>query len=279
LPMSAPRAQALAPDTLRSSVFPDSEQIPLLDAAVLMRDTIDKLLRQDPESVDLSVRNRLTARDSHPVRLLADRVAQAFGDLRFDLYTGVASPRAPAIVPGDPPALLLPPDFAEASENEQAATLARLLTYVALDVPWLEGTAPEEADGMLFGGLRAGFNLWGQGELAPEVESRIATWRGRIGKSASRRVKRALHEAAERIRPQATGDAFRHAVRVTSLRASFALTGNLHAALTSAIEHGGLDGSADPLPGRLLAEPVARELVTFALSDLGLTLCRSAGSI
>jgi hypothetical protein len=177
--------------------------------------------------------------------------------------------------------LLLPPGFSEQDEIGQAAALARLFTYVALGVPWVESLAPDDLDGVLFGALRAGSSLWGQGEVAADIEPNVARWKARLGKSAGRRLKRSLDELAQRTRPQATTLAFRQSLRTASLRAAFALTGDVRAtmALAIATEHDLRESAPAALPGKLLEHPVAREVLVFALSDAGLALCQSSGSL
>ena len=180
MPMSAPTPASLAHDTLLASLMGDAAKTPLLDVAALLWKTIAKLVRQDPETLGVSSRDRLTSRASHPARALADRVARAFGDLRFDLYVDATATAIPRLLPGDPPALILPGGFGDLSEVDQAAALARLLTYVALDIPWVEEAAGDDVDGILFGALRVGSELWGQGELSPNGEVAASAWRARI---------------------------------------------------------------------------------------------------
>ncbi len=280
MPMSAPNPDSLAHDIVLASLIDDDAQRPLLGVAALLGETVSKLLHPDPEVFGVSSHERLTSRASHPMRALADRVARAFGDLRFDLHvdaTGTASPR---LLPGDPPALILPRGFGDLPEIDQAADLARLLTYVALGVPWVEETAADDVDGILFGALRAGSELWGQGELSSNAEMAASAWRARIAKAAGRKIKRALEEAAQRTRAQADTSAWRQAIRVAGLRAAYVVTGDLTATLMQALR---TDPELGQVPGNLLAaklfdHPVTREVMVFALSDSGLALRRSAGT-
>jgi tetratricopeptide (TPR) repeat protein len=280
MPMNAPNPASLARDTVVSTLMGDAAQTSLLDVAGMLWETLAKLVRQDPETLGVSSRDRLTSRASHPARALADRVARAFGDLRFDLYVDATATALPRLLPGDPPALILPREFGNLSEVEQAAGFARLLTYVALDIPWVEEAAGDDVDGILFGALRIGSELWGQGELSPNAEIAASAWRGRIAKAAGRKVKRALEETAQRIRPQADTSAWRQAMRVAGLRAAYVATGDLTATLMQAIR---VDRDLALVPGNLLAaklfgHPITRELVVFALSDSALELRRSAGT-
>jgi hypothetical protein len=282
LPLGASPAAALGRETVRASLLHDASQAPLLDVAALLwqTDTLAKLLRQEPDSLGLTMRDRLTPRASHPLRALADRVARNFGDLRFDLYLNAITAGTGRVLPGDPCALVLPPGFDELPESEQAATLARLLTYVALDIPWLEELPESEVDGILFGALRVGVDLWGQGELSPSAETSARTWRQRLLKPAGRKVKRALEDSAQRIRAPADSSAWREAMRAAGLRAAYVITGDLSTTLALATklagDFAGLHGQA--LATKLFATTITREVITLALSDAAVGLRRAAGT-
>ena len=280
LPMSAPIPDSLARDTALSTLVGDELQAPLVGVAALLGETMAKLVRQDPEALGVSARDRLTSRASHPTRALADRVARAFGDLRFDLYVDASATQTPRLLPGDPPALIVPRGFGELSEVEQAAGLARLLAYVALDVPWVEEVTSDDVDGILYGGLRTGSELWGQGELSQSAETAASSWRARIAKTAGRRVKRALEEIAQRVRPQSDTTAWRQAMRTAGLRAAYVVTGDLTATLSQAIRADSelAQVSGDLLAGKLFDLPTTRELIVFALSEAAMALRRSAGT-
>jgi hypothetical protein len=280
MPMGAPNPTSLARETVVSSLMGDTAQSPLLDVAAMLLDTVAKLVRQDPEMLGVSPRDRLTSRASHPTRMLADRVARAFGDLRFDLYVDASGTQVPRLLQGDPPALVLPHGFGDLSEVEQAAGLARLLTYVALDIPWVEEVTGDDVDGILYGALRIGSELWGQGELSSNAEMAACAWRARIAKAASRRIKRALEETAPRIRPQSDTSVWRQTMRIAGLRAAYIVTGDLTATLSQAIrsERDLAQVTGDTLAAKLLENPITRELVVFALSDAALALRRSAGT-
>lgn len=279
LPMSAPTPNSLSHDIIASTLL-DSTQVPLLEVASLLWEAVVKLVRVEPEALGVSARDRLTSRTSHPMRALADRVARGFGDLRFDLFVDATATQVPRLLPGDPCALVLPTQFADWPEVEQAAALARLLTYLALDIPWVEETADEDVDGILFGALRTANELWGQGEVTPDADMRAGAWRARVGKASNRKIKRALDELAERVRPQSNTSAWRQAVRVAGLRAAYLVTGDLAATLTVAtrIDSELAAATGDTLAAKLLANGPCRELLSFAFSDAVLSLRRAAGS-
>jgi len=279
-PASAPLAGVLARRTLISALIGESHAT-LLDLASLLSEPVGKVLRLDPESLGVSTRDRLTSRASHPLRALADRVARVFGDLRFDLYVDATATDTPRLIDTDTPSIVLPKRFAGFAEVEQASALARLLTYVALGVPWLDDLSNEDADGILFGALRTVSEFWGKGELSPAAESAAASWRPRIAKAASRRVKRGLEDMAARLRPPTDALTWGQAVRAAGLKAAYVTSGDLSATLHQTIgaDRDLRDSSRDALPARMLAASTVCELVTFALSDAATDLRRAAGTL
>ena len=280
LPASAPLEGALARRTVLPALVGES-QTPLLELAALLGEPVGKVLRQDPESLGVSTRDRLTSRASHPLRALADRVARVFGDLRFDLYIEAPATKTPRLLDTETPSIVLPKGFAGFSEVEQAAALARLLAYVALDVPWLDDVSDEDADGILFGGLRTVSEFWGRGELSSAAESAVASWRPRLTKAASRKVKRGLEDLATRLRPQTEASTWARAVRAAGLKAAYVTSGDLSATLRQTIRADVdlRECARDALPASLLAAPTVCELITFALSDAATALRRAAGTI
>ncbi len=280
----APFLGGLAPGALRrealvGALLHDPAQAPLLDVATLLAEPVTRLVRREPESLGLASRDRLAARASHPVRLLADRIARAFGEPRFDLYLDGGSLEGGRLLPGEPTAMVLPTGFGERPEAEQAVTLTRLLAYLALDLPWVEGLPVADTDGILFGALRVGLGLWGQGDLSPSAEASASLWRPRFGK-LGRRSKRTLEEIAQRLRAPADSQAWREAVHITALRAAFVVSGRIDLVLRQAMA---LDGGFAKVAGQGLAaalfgRALTREVATFALSDVAWSLRQAASS-
>jgi cellulose synthase operon protein C len=280
LPASAPLPFCLPRGTIVARLLPDDRQAPLLDMAALLADAATKAIRQEPEAFGTSSSERLTSGGDHPVRKLADRIARAFGELRFDLYLDASATDHGRLLSGHPAALVLPSGFAELAQVDQAAELARLLTYVALDIAWVDQATPENVDGILFGALRVGAERWGEGELSADAEMNAGLWRPRIAKGLARRTKRSLEEAAQRIRAQADSALWRQAMCIASLRAAYVVTGDLAASLGQVLR---IDRELGESPRqqfstKLFGHPLARELVLFALSDASLVLRQSAGT-
>jgi cellulose synthase operon protein C len=280
LPAGTPFPRCLPRDTLVASLLPDETQSALLETAMILAEAAPKWIRQEPEAFGTASSERLSSRGSHPVRALADRIARAFGDLQFDIYLDAPATRVGRVLSGAPAALVLPPEFTELPELEQAAELARLLAYVALDIPWVDDATPETVDGILFGALRVGSELWGQGELSPDADRNAGLWRARIVKGVGRRLKRSLEEAAQKVRPQTDSSLWRQAVRSVSVRAAYVITDDLPASMGQVLraDREPLDNPGDALSARLFEYPVSRDLILFALSEAALALRQSADS-
>ncbi len=277
---STPTALCLTPGTIVSSVLSTEPYPLLLEVAAALSEVVPKLLRVDAAALGLSTRERLAARAPHALRGLADRFARAFGDLRFDLFVEAASVASPRLLPGDPAAIVLPRGYAELTEAEQTAGLARLLTYVALEVPWIEELPADDIDGLLFGALQVGRESWGQGQMSPRAEASADAWRPRVQRAAGRKLKRTLEELATRVPAQADTQSWQFAVRMAGFRLAFVLTGNLGAALNHVLwrEREANQASRDALLAKLFETPALRDTILFALSDSSVPLRRAAGT-
>jgi hypothetical protein len=280
LSATAPSAACLPPSVLAGLVMSDAHTALLLVASAMAETTL-KMLRTDPAALGLSARDRLSARAPHPLRALADRIARAFGDPKFDLYPDASTVQSVRLLPGEPAAIVLPRGFGDLGETEQAAGLGRALAYVALDVPWLDELPPDDVDGLLFGALRAGSESWGLGQLAKGADASADVWRPRIAKAASRKVKRSLEELAPRVPAQPDTAKFRSAVRAAALRAAYVLTGDLTATLAHVMKSDRelAKTPADALASKVFEHPVTRDVAVFALSDASLSLRRAAGTV
>ena len=94
IPPAAP-----APMSLGAAALVAADSRPWPEVAAALAEIMPKLLRADPAALGLSPRERLPPRAPHPLRALADRLARAFGELRFDLYVEAASVGVPRIIP------------------------------------------------------------------------------------------------------------------------------------------------------------------------------------
>jgi hypothetical protein len=279
LAANAPVALSLTPATISTALLPAAARGVYLETAALLGDVALKVIRF-PAPPAASARDRLPPRSAHPLRMLADRLSMAFGNLKFDLHVEAPSISVPRLVPGDPPAIVLPRGYASLPENEQAVGLARMLFYLALEIPWIEEVSPEDLDGLILGALRAGTDGWLQGMLAPARDANVENWRSRIGRAVGRKLKRVLEDNAQRARSDFDGKAWHHALRLGSFRAAYVLTGDLVSTLDHAwrVERGLANVARGKATLATLENPVTRDVVFFALSGEPAGLRRSAGT-
>jgi tetratricopeptide (TPR) repeat protein len=276
IPTTAPAPMSLAVAVL---VPPESSR-PWPDVSGVLAEIMPKLLRADPYALGLSPRDRLPFRAPHPLRALADRLARAFGELRFDLFVDAPSVGVPRIVPSELPAIVLPRGYGDLTENEQAAGIARLLVYLALNVPWIEEVGPEDLEGLLLGSLRVGNEDFAAGRLAAGPEANAELWRPRIAKAAGRKQKRALEELVARVDKFADPQTFRMSVRAAAARAAYLLTGDIVSTMSHMLR---IDRELSQVPRgdvpqKLLTHPMTRDLIFYALSPEALALRRTVGT-
>jgi tetratricopeptide (TPR) repeat protein len=278
---TAPVPLSLAAATITTALLPATARGVCLETAALLGEVSLKVLRFDPALLNLSARDRLPPRSAHPLRMLADRLAMAFGDLRFDLHVEAASVSVPRILPGDPPAIILPRGYGGIVENEQAVGLARVLFYLALGIPWVEEVSVEDLDGLLLGAFRAGAEDWHHGMLAPARDANAEIWRSRVARAVGRKLKRALEDNARRARFDFDAKAWRHALRLGSFRAAYVLTGDLVSTLEHAwrVEQTLGTAARGQATRTMLENPVTRDLILYALSSEPTGLRRSAGTV
>jgi tetratricopeptide (TPR) repeat protein len=280
IPPAAPAPMSLAPAVLSTVLVSADSTRPWPEVAAALAEIMPKLLRADPFALGLSPRDRLPPRAPHPLRALADRLARAFGEPRFDLFVEAASVGVPRIIPSDPPAMVLPRGYGDLTENEQAAGIARLLVYLALNVPWIEELASDDLEGLLFGALRLGNESFGEGRLAAGPDANAEVWRPRIAKAAGRKQKRAMEEIVQRVDSFADPQAFRQSVRTAAARAAYLLSGDIVSTLNHLlrIDRDLSQAPRSEVPQKLLSHPMTRDLIFYALAPEALALRRTVGT-
>ncbi len=226
LPDQGPAYGCLEQPAIERSVAPQLANGVALRVASVLEDLMPKLVAPDPIAARLPSSARLGARSPHPLRVLADRFAPAFGAIAFDLFVDVPSLPMPRVVAGTPATVLLPVGFDRLPASEQVAGLVRLLTLVALGVPWIEQMSAAELDGLILGALAVGRPGWDAGGLTPAREEAAAQWRPRIAKAASRKHRRSLDELAEEASLDLDVGVWREAVRAASWRCAWLVSGD-----------------------------------------------------
>lgn len=284
-PMYATNSEVLSGSVLRSFVMPGGiGKHPLWDAAAIGASLAGKLSRIGLAEQGATSRDRIKPRAVHPIRQIFDRLTRAF-DL-FEVELAVSEHAvAPIVACEDATWLVVPSSLGDWPEAHAVAALARPLVRIALGIPWLGALPGEEAIAILVALARQGSPAV---KAAPpeRVEALAADYELRARRAIDRKKKKALDDLEDTLAhaPPVGVDAFIDAVLRTEARAAFLLSGDLRASLDAvAITEQGL-ADALRVPGRValaavLARPVSRDLVSFALGADATALRRSLGTL
>ena len=131
----APRTAAGHAGSFDTSQLQAIAALPADDAAsgllAQIAEGLGKIHPPELERFGVSTRDRISAKSGHPLRALADRVANLFGVEEFDLYLYRAPGGTIDVEFSDPVSVLVPSGFAQLSEGEQVFLLARVMANIS----------------------------------------------------------------------------------------------------------------------------------------------------
>lgn len=104
---------------------------PIGNLITSMADGLDRTEAVEIERFGLSSRGKINARSGHPLRAVADRVANASGIEDFELYIANQGVSSILVTTTDPPALVVPQKLVEAAESVQVFAFARIFTLMS----------------------------------------------------------------------------------------------------------------------------------------------------
>ena len=272
----SPYAGVLAGAELHRLLVPEA-RTPLLEVAAAIQPIAAKVLRFELGNIGITSRDRLSARDGHPTRVLADRIARALGIEAFEIYLSAAWQGAARVYPGDPPAIVGSTSFADLPEPEQIYALARLLTRVALGPTWLDELPVEAADGLFLASMRAFDPAFAGGELTPQRESMAQSFLPAVQRAIGRRQKKQIEEIAPSVLSGYDARAITIGVRRSEYRVAYVLGGDLLAAIDYLRRFDRDIGRSADEPRVLLQHPVTNELLRYALSGESVAERRKVG--
>lgn len=284
-PTYASDAEPMSSATLRSFVMPDGfGKHPLWDAASIGASLAGKLARLGLAEQGSSTKDRVKPKAVHPIRQLFDRLTRVFDlvDVELAVSNHVV---APLIACEDATWLVVPSSLGDWSETHAIAALARPLTRIALGVPWFGALPGDETLAILVAFARQSSPSVGT-VPRDRVDSLVTDYELRARRAIDRKKKKALEDLEDSLSraPLVPVEGFVDALLRTEARAAFLASGDLRAALDAvAITERGL-GDALRSPGRValasvMAQPVARDLVSFAVSAEATALRRSVGTL
>jgi hypothetical protein len=223
---------------------------------------LDKLYPPDLSGYGVSSRDRMNSRSTHPLRLLADRIASLVGVAEFDLYLHRTRGRGPGIELDGIPLLLLPAWILEQSESQQVFMLARMLVLCARKCHPVLKLTPRELDVVFAAYARNHVPNFGAGLTSEDI---LDDQGRRLYKALSRRTRKIAEETAQRYAAQGGVDLVpwvesreREATRVAALLCDD-LSGALDC-LARSRDTGATDRS----------EETTRDLFRFWISDAAL---------
>ncbi len=273
----APYAGAFTGPDLARLLLPEA-RTPLLDVAAAIAPVAAKILRFELSGLGVSSRDRLSPRDGHITRVLADRVARALGIESFEIYLSLSWQGAARVYPGDPPAIVGSTSFAELPEPEQIFALARLLTRVALGPTWLDELPVDAVDGIFLAAVRAVDPAFGSGEITAARDAMASSFVPAVQKAIGRRQKKQLEEIAPTVAADYDARAITIGVRRSEYRLAYLLGGDLVAAIDYLRRFDRDIGRSAEDPRLLLTHPVTNEMLRYALSVEAVAERRRAGA-
>lgn len=258
------------------SVDPLPPHDPASDMLSSIAETLPRLYTAELERYRLSLRDRITVRSGHPLRLLTDRVAQVFGPLEYDLYVHSAHAGLMEVEMTDPIGILVPSHITHLGESQQTFLFARLFANLARGLQAVDMLPPENIALLLAAAARNHDPGYGAGLADEEYLNQQAR---RVSKAMGWRTRRIMEDAAARYaasRPPGDFNSWAGQVRLASARAALIICDDLPAALALVRRY---EADLAGLEGQALARGVAflQDLMKFWVSEAAMTLRRRLG--
>jgi tetratricopeptide (TPR) repeat protein len=245
------------------------------DVLKAISEVLGKVYPPELERWGVVSRDRITTRSGHPLKMLADRTAQAFGQMEFDLYIHRAHAGSLEIEFTDPPGIMVPAHVTTLRETEQVFLLARPLALLARGLQVVGRLAPSEIALLVAASVRSFDPSYGAGIADEDF---IVQQAKRVQKAISRRGRRALEEVAPLYlgAPQNDFEGWSNEVRRTAVRSAAILADDLPASITLLRR---MEGDLAGLRGVALQQGMAlmHDLLRFWVSDAAFAVRRRLG--
>jgi hypothetical protein len=194
------------------------------------------------------------------LRAIADALAMDLGVRNFELYVSNLRPRALAVEPGDPPAVIVGAELASLGPSAIRFACGHALRLIATDFDLLAQNSASEASLLLAGIVRQFIPDFHHPEL-PEHELVAAT--ARVGRIMPKALRVELAPFAAEIATPMAPDALLIALQETAARVGLLASGDLAAGLAVLCA-----AHSQPLTAEGVRQvPVAQALIDFALSE------------
>jgi tetratricopeptide (TPR) repeat protein len=278
-------SEGLPAASLRSFVMPGGlGRHPIWDVAAVCHGMAGKLARIGLTDHGASTRDRIKPRAMHPLRQLFDRLGREFEVFEVELAVSDHLV-SPVVAVEDLPWIVAPSSLADWPDSHAIAALAKPFVRVALGVPWAGAIAANEILALLVAVARQvapGFEARPRDRVEPLVDD----YEIRARKAIDRKKRRQLEDLEPQLVSAKPIDEslFADALARTEARAAFLLSGDLRASLDALATSDPALADAIRMPGQkalaaVFARPIARDLVTFALSGESTALRKSLGTL
>jgi tetratricopeptide (TPR) repeat protein len=227
-------------------------ETPIVGLVHALSDVIAKIESIDYERQGVTKRDRIRAGEPHPVRAFADRIGAIFVVPEFDLFL-VRSLDHAIVLPGSPPALLVPSALESARDPMLAFELARPLALLARGLTIADKLAPEDLELLLFAAARQYEPDFGGS--GPDLESETK----RVGKALPWLQRGRIQEAATTFAASSPDvQAWTTSVRRLAARAAVLVCDDLLSAIEALREPLGPDNTASDLARFWVSDPAMR---------------------
>jgi len=194
------------------------------------------------------------------LRTIGDTLAIDLGVRNFELYVSTARPRALAVEPGDPPAVIIGAELAALGAPAVRFACGYCLRLIATNFDLLAQGNALQAGVLLAGIVRQFVPDFRHPELS---EGEVVASSARVAKAMPKALRGELAPFAAEIATPLGADSFLLAVQETAARVGLLAAGDLAGSLAVLCAANG-----QPLtPAGVLAVPAALALIDFALSE------------
>jgi hypothetical protein len=253
-----------------AQISPRRGEDPTLRLLAALRDIVGKVNPPELDRWNVSNRDRVSNRSSHPLRQVTERAANAFGVHAYELYVHGAHQGLVEVELTDPVSILVPSHVAALTESEQAFLISRAMANVARGIGVVDRLAPAGIELLLAAAARLVEPSFASGRLDEEY---LASLTRRVSKSLPWIGRGPIEDAARSYAdaPRLNPVTWTAEARLTAARAALIVADDLPSSIALVRR---LEGDLAGIEGESLAEgtQLTEDLLRFWVSDTAFTL-------
>ncbi len=258
-----------------AQISPRRGEDPTLRLLAALRDIVGKVNPPELDRWNVSNRDRVSNRSSHPLRQVTERAAHAFGVHAYELYVHGAHQGLVEVELTDPVSILVPSHVAGLSEPEQAFLISRAMANVARGIAVVDRLAPAGIELLLAAAARLVEPSFASGKLDEEY---LASLTRRVSKSLPWIGRGPIEDAARAYAdaPRLNPVTWTTEARLTAARAALIVADDLPSSIGLVRR---LEGDLAGIEGEALAEgmQLTEDLLRFWISDAAFAVRRRLG--